>query len=84
MLVAGKVLQPRQQAFHLLRRRRIGRDPEFFDFYRSLEAYRESFNPEDTTMVLSPEGDFFRYFGDITGGAGTLPPVVDQADRPAL
>ncbi len=58
-----------------------GRDPEFFDFYRSLEAYRDSFNPEDTTMVLSPQGDFFRYFGDITGGAGTLPPVVDQVDR---
>ncbi len=46
-----------------------GQDAEFFDFYRSLEAYADSFNPEDTTMVLTPGGDFFRYFGDSTGGA---------------
>ncbi len=43
-----------------------GRDPEFFEFFRSLEAYRETFQ-EGTTMVLSPDSDFFRYFGDIGG-----------------
>ena len=37
-------------------------DPEFFDFYRSMEAYGEAFS-EGTTMVLSPDSDFFRYFG---------------------
>ncbi len=51
-----------------------GADPEFFDFYRSMEAYRDSFNPEDTTMVLTPGGDFFRYLGDSTGGAELQPP----------
>lgn len=38
-------------------------DPDFYGFYRSLEAYRKSFNKDDTTMVLSPTGEFFRYFG---------------------
>ena len=37
-------------------------DPEFFDFYRSMEAYGEAFS-EGTTMVLSPDSDFFRHFG---------------------
>ena len=40
----------------------FGQDPEFFDFYRSMEAYGEAFS-EGTTMVLSPDSDFFRYFG---------------------
>ena len=44
-----------------------GRDPEFFEFFRSLEAYRETFAEEGTTMLLSPDSDFFRYFGDIGG-----------------
>ena len=49
------------------------RDPEFYSFYRSLQAYRTSLRGEDTTMVLSPNSDFFRFFGDIRsveGGAG--------------
>lgn len=44
-------------------------DPEFYSFYLALQSYREALNPDDTTMVLSPDMDFFRYFGDITGGA---------------
>ncbi len=46
-----------------------GTDPEFFAFYRSMEAYRSALGGEDTTMVLSPDSAFFRFFGDITGGA---------------
>jgi membrane protease subunit HflC len=46
----------------------FGQDPEFFAFYRSMQAYKKSMNSQDTTMVLSPNSDFFRYFGDITGG----------------
>jgi membrane protease subunit HflC len=42
-------------------------DPEFFAFYRSMQAYREALSDPDTTMVLSPDSDFFRFFGDITG-----------------
>ena len=40
----------------------FGKDPEFFTFYRSLEAYRTALGP-DTTMVLSPDSEFFQYFG---------------------
>ena len=42
-------------------------DPEFFVFYRSLQAYRTALQSGDTTMVLSPNSDFFRYFGDSLG-----------------
>lgn len=41
-------------------------DPEFYSFYRSLQAYREALNSNDTTLVLNPNSDFFKYFGDIT------------------
>ncbi len=41
-----------------------GRDPEFFNFYRSMLAYAEALGKDDTTMVLSPSSEFFRYFGE--------------------
>jgi len=44
----------------------FGRDAEFFSFYRSMQAYREALVGDDTTMVLSPDSDFFRYFGALT------------------
>jgi len=44
----------------------FGQDEEFFGFYRSMEAYGVALG-ENTTMVLSPKGEFFRYFGDISG-----------------
>lgn len=37
-------------------------DPDFYAFYRSLEAYRNSLD-EETSLILSPEGEFFSYFG---------------------
>ena len=43
----------------------FGRDPEFFAFYRSMQAYQEALSGDDTTMVLSPDSEFFRYFGDF-------------------
>ena len=45
----------------------FGQDPEFFAFYRSMEAYRKALGQDGTTMVLSPDSDFFSFFGDITG-----------------
>ena len=45
----------------------FGQDPEFFAFYRSMQAYRNSIASSETTMVLSPNSDFFRFFRDITG-----------------
>ena len=40
------------------------RDREFFDFYRSLEAYQKTFTNTETTLLLSPDSEFFRYFRD--------------------
>ncbi|MDC0360169.1 protease modulator HflC [Alphaproteobacteria bacterium] len=45
----------------------FGQDPEFYSFYRSMEAYRNALGGEGTTFVLSPDSDFFRFFGDMTG-----------------
>ncbi|NNM82590.1 MAG: protease modulator HflC [Burkholderiales bacterium] len=44
-------------------------NPEFYAFYRSLEAYRKSFNGQNSTLVLEPNSEFFKYFrnpGDQT------------------
>lgn len=38
------------------------RDPDFFEFYRSMSAYRQALDPSGTTMLLSPDSEFFRYF----------------------
>ena len=46
----------------------FGKDVEFFTFYRSMEAYKKALGDEDTRMVLSPDSEFFRYFGDLSGG----------------
>lgn len=43
------------------------KDPEFYNFYRSLQAYTKVMQPGDTTMVLSPDSDFFRYFENPAG-----------------
>lgn len=43
------------------------KDPEFYAFLRSLEAYRESFNNNSDVMVLSPDSEFFRYMKSETG-----------------
>jgi membrane protease subunit HflC len=50
-----------------------GRDPDFFAFYKSMEQYKEALGGGDTTMVLSPDSDFFRYFGSLTGTPRTVP-----------
>ena len=47
----------------------FGQDADFFHFYRSMQAYREALRGDDTTMVLSPDSDFFRFFGTRGGGA---------------
>jgi len=47
----------------------FGKDKDFFAFYRSLEAYRNALSGSDTTFLLSPDSDFFRYFGAAPHGA---------------
>ncbi|MBX3456471.1 protease modulator HflC [Ferrovibrio sp.] len=44
-------------------------DPEFYAFYRSLQAYGKALQQSDTTMVLSPDSEFFRYFNESPGGS---------------
>jgi membrane protease subunit HflC len=74
-----------------------GQDPEFFEFYRSMEAYRSALIDSGTTMVLSPDSEFFRYFGsngelpaaNPTGATPIQPqaaPELEQttSDEPAL
>ncbi len=39
----------------------FGKDTEFFEFYRALEAYRKSLNSDDTTVILSPDHDFLKF-----------------------
>lgn len=39
-----------------------GQDPDFFAFYRSMQAYQDSLGGNSTTMILSPNSEFFRYF----------------------
>ena len=41
----------------------FNRDPEFYAFYRSMEAYRNALTGNGTTLVLTPDSEFFRYFG---------------------
>ncbi len=45
----------------------FGKDLEFFSFYRSMQAYRTALGADDTTMVLSPDSDFFRFFRTMSG-----------------
>ncbi len=44
--------------------RAFSQDPQFFEFYRAMGAYREALPPGETTYILSPNSEFFRYFGN--------------------
>jgi modulator of FtsH protease HflC len=60
----------------------FNKDPDFFAFYRSMQAYEQGLRSNDTRMLLKPDSDFFRFFADPSGkpraGSGTnpLPPVA--------
>ena len=45
-------------------------NPEFYSFYRSMEAYKQSFRGKSDVMVLEPNSDFFRYLRDSAGKSG--------------
>ncbi len=45
----------------------FGADPEFFEFYRSMTAYQRSLTPGNSTMVLSPDNEFFNYLKSDQG-----------------
>ena len=42
----------------------FGRDPQFFAFYRAMQAYEKALIGGETSLVLSPDSDFFKFFGD--------------------
>lgn len=55
-----------------------GKNPQFYEFYKSLEAYRASFTGQGDTLVISPKSDFFKYWGAADGQA-----AVPQGATPA-
>ena len=72
-----------------------GQDPEFFEFYRSMESYLTALSGTGTTMVLSPQSEFFRYFGsdgELPAASTNLPiplppaqtEIPSTTDEPAL
>jgi len=42
----------------------FGRDPEFFSFYRAMQAYEKALIGSETSLILSPDSDFFKFFGN--------------------
>ncbi|HWL79954.1 MAG TPA: protease modulator HflC [Roseomonas sp.] len=68
------------------------RDPAFWSFYRSMQAYREALSEGDTRLVLTPDSEFFRYFrqsrpegsglGDGSAAAAPAPQGTTQAPAP--
>lgn len=51
----------------------FGQNPEFYKFYRSLEAYRASFKTRQDLMVVDPNSEFFKYFRSPAGGGAAAP-----------
>jgi membrane protease subunit HflC len=66
----------------------FGQDPDFFAFYRSMQAYEGAFKGDDTRFLLSPNSQFFQYFNDATGksqqpGSSTAaPPPAKPSESP--
>jgi membrane protease subunit HflC len=42
----------------------FGKDPQFFSFYRAMQAYETALIGGETSLILSPDSDFFKFFGD--------------------
>ena len=43
----------------------FGKDHEFFAFYRAMQAYENALIGGDTSLILSPDSEFFKFFGNI-------------------
>jgi membrane protease subunit HflC len=59
------------------------KDPEFFDFYRSMQAYENGLRSADTRMLISPDSEFFRYFANPDGAAHPAKPAAPSPAQPA-
>lgn len=60
-----------------------GADPAFFDFYRSLSSYRQALQSGNSTMVLSPDSEFFEFLKSSTGTGDALVPAPAAAPAAA-
>ena len=47
----------------------FGRDPQFFAFYRAMQAYEKALIGGETSLILSPDSDFFKFFGNVKSGS---------------
>ena len=62
----------------------FGKDPVFFAFYRSLQAYQKGLQSSDTRLVITPSSDFFRFFNGAAGvAARERPNAAPQAPAAA-
>lgn len=61
----------------------FGKDPEFFAFYRSMQAYEASIKPGDTRMVLTPDSPFFQFFNGPNAQRGNGTTQGSAAQAPA-
>jgi len=61
----------------------FGQDPDFFAFYRSMQAYEGALKPGDTRLLLSPDSQFFQYFNSATGKPGAASPPPPSPSKPA-
>ncbi|HEX4079655.1 MAG TPA: protease modulator HflC [Rhizomicrobium sp.] len=52
----------------------FGQDADFFAFYRSMQAYRDALPADTTRVLLSPDSEFFRYFGQTQNASGAAAP----------
>jgi membrane protease subunit HflC len=57
----------------------FGKDPDFFAFYRSMQAYETGLRSNDTRMIISPKSEFFRFFGSTNGQMAPAAPAAPAA-----
>ena len=61
-----------------------GANPKFFEFYRSMEAYKTALENSGTTMVLSPDSEFFRFFQNEAGQPGERQALPARTPTPTF
>ncbi len=61
----------------------FGKDPDFFGFYRSMQAYETGIRSTDTRMLIRPDSEFFRYFADPSGKLRDVSPGASPSPAPA-
>ncbi|HYA79954.1 MAG TPA: protease modulator HflC [Methylocystis sp.] len=59
-----------------------GKDPDFFAFYRSMQAYETAFKSGDTRFLVDPKSDFFRFFGSPQGAKSAVSELKSEPAAP--